>query len=237
MKPDHDEIQQLLGAYVLGGLEPSEREVVEDHLRECADCRTEHESMNRLPALLDTLDSDEAESTMASHGQQARGEHEMQAVVGLMDKITRRRRQERRRAGILVAAAAAACFALGILLGPVVNTPEQTVDQFTMSGTSGAVVEVDLVHKQWGTEIVLDGENLPTSGELTLWITSSNGTVTEVATWTATDGGAVRLTGATATKPAQIAGVSIGGAGQGEVASVTVDIDAAGHAPVPEARL
>lgn len=236
MKPDHDEIQQLLGAYVLGGLEPSEREVLENHLAECADCRSEHADLNQLPAVLDTLNSDEAESTRASHGQQARGEHEMQAVVSLMDKMTQRRRKERRRAGILVAAVAAACFALGILLGPVVNTPEQTVDQFTMSGTSGAVVEVDLVHKQWGTEIVLDGENLPTSGELTLWITSSNGTVKEVATWTATDGGAVRLTGATATKPAQISGVSIGGAGQGEVASVNVDIDAAGQASVPEAR-
>lgn len=237
MKPDHNELQQLLGAYVLGGLEPAGRERLEDHLSQCADCRAEYESLNRLPALLDTLDPAEAESTGAFHGQHARGEHDMQAVVGLMDKIARRRRRERRRAGILVAAAAAACFAVGILLGPVLNTPEQTVDQFTMSGASGAVVEVDLVHKQWGTEIVLDGEDLPTSGELTLWITSSNGAVTEVATWSATDGGAVRLTGATATKPTQIAGVSIGGAGQGEVASVTVDIDAAGQVPLPEAGL
>lgn len=228
-------MQQLLGTYVLGGLEPAERELLENHLGQCPECRAEYESLNRLPALLDTLDSSEAESTGASRGQHARGEQEMQAVVGLMDKIARRRRQEQRRAGILVVAAAAACFVVGVLLGPVINTPEQTVDQVTMSGASGAVVEVDLVHKQWGTEIVLDGENLPTSGELTLWITSSNGAVTEVATWSATDAGAVRLTGATATKPAQIAGVSIGGAGQGEVASVTVDIDAAGQAPVPEA--
>jgi hypothetical protein len=234
MRPDHDELQQLLGAYVLGGLEPAERELLENHLSQCAECRAEHESLNRLPILLDTLDSAEAESTGDFRGQHARGEHEMQAVVGLMDKIARRRRQERRRAGILVAAAAAACFVVGILLGPVINTPEQTVDQFTMSGASGAVVEVDLVHKQWGTEIVLDGENLPTSGELTLWVTSSDGAAAEVATWSATDAGAVRLTGATATKPAQIAGMSIGGAGQGEIASVTVDIDAAGQAPVPK---
>ncbi|WP_051442113.1 anti-sigma factor family protein [Arthrobacter sp. H14] len=237
MKPDHDEIQHSIGAYVLGGLEPSDRAVLEDHLRKCTDCRVEYENLNRLPALLDTLDSAEADSTGNSGGTQARGEHEMRAVVGLMDKIARRRRQERRRAGVLVAAAAAAFFAMGIMLGPVINTPEQTVDQFTMSGESGAVVEVDLVHKQWGTEIVLDGEDLPTSGELTLWITSSNGTVEEVATWSATDGGVVRLTGATATKPEQIAGVSVGGSGQGEVASVTVDIDAADQTPPPEVRL
>lgn len=237
MKPDHDDIQHSIGAYVLGGLEPTERELLEDHLRKCTDCRVEYENLNRLPALLDTLDSAEVDPTLNSSDGQMRGEHEMRAVVGLMDKIARRRRQERRRAGVLVAAAAAAFFAVGIMLGPVINTPEQTVDQFTMSGESGAVVEVNLVHKQWGTEIVLDGEDLPTSGELTLWITNSNGTVEEVATWSATDGGVVRLTGATSTKPAQIAGVSVGGAGQGQVASVTVDIDAADQAPLPEVRL
>lgn len=236
MKPDHDEIQKLLGAYVLGGLESAERELLENHLSQCPDCRTEHESLSRLPGLLDALDVSEADPPAAGPGHHDGAVPEIPAAVGLMNKIARRRRQERRRAAILVAAAAAVFFAAGILLGPIFNTPEQTADQFTMSSTSGAVVEVELVHKQWGTEIVLEGEDLPTSGELTLRITNRSGDVEEVATWSATDSGGVRLTGATATQAVQIAGVSIGGAGQGEVATVTVDVDAAAHSPLSQMR-
>ena len=35
------EMRNLLGPYVMGSLEPREERVVEDHLRECADCREE----------------------------------------------------------------------------------------------------------------------------------------------------------------------------------------------------
>lgn len=228
MTADHDEIQQLLGAYVLGTLDPQERSALEDHLSECPACRDEQQKLSGLPALLNTLTPAEADATLNQAGTKPSDEHGMRSVVGLMEKIARRRRQERRRAGILVAAAAAAFLAVGIMLGPVINAPEQTVDQFTMSGNSGAVVEVDLVHKTWGTEISLDGEQLPTSGELTLWITSRSGADEQVATWNATEAGVVRLTGATATKPEQIAGVRVQRAGEEEVAAVSVDVDAAG---------
>ena len=38
---EHLEMRNLLGPYVMGSLEPREEREVEDHLRECADCREE----------------------------------------------------------------------------------------------------------------------------------------------------------------------------------------------------
>jgi hypothetical protein len=48
-----DELRPLLGAYVLGALEPDEAEAVREHLPGCAACSAEHASLAGLPALLD----------------------------------------------------------------------------------------------------------------------------------------------------------------------------------------
>ncbi|BAS11329.1 anti-sigma-L factor RslA [Arthrobacter sp. Hiyo4] len=49
------ELHQLLGAYVLGGLDPADSQRFEAHLKDCADCRTELAELESLPALLDAL--------------------------------------------------------------------------------------------------------------------------------------------------------------------------------------
>jgi hypothetical protein len=48
-----DDLRPLLGAYVLGALEPDEAEAVREHLPGCAACSAEHASLAGLPALLD----------------------------------------------------------------------------------------------------------------------------------------------------------------------------------------
>ncbi|WP_029704052.1 zf-HC2 domain-containing protein, partial [Arthrobacter sp. TB 26] len=40
---------QLLGAYLLGGLEPEEAAAFEQHLGSCADCRQELDDLASLP--------------------------------------------------------------------------------------------------------------------------------------------------------------------------------------------
>ncbi|MEV7133506.1 zf-HC2 domain-containing protein [Arthrobacter sp. NPDC093128] len=49
------EMHKLLGAYLLGGLEPAEATRFEQHLTSCADCRRELDELASLPALLDSL--------------------------------------------------------------------------------------------------------------------------------------------------------------------------------------
>jgi anti-sigma factor RsiW len=51
-----DEPHDLLGAYVLGGLDADERRQFEDHLRGCSRCRRDVADCAPLPALLAKVD-------------------------------------------------------------------------------------------------------------------------------------------------------------------------------------
>ncbi|MGI8662323.1 MAG: anti-sigma factor [Acidimicrobiales bacterium] len=42
---EHDELQELLGAYALGAVSDAEREAIEAHLETCSDCRAELDEM------------------------------------------------------------------------------------------------------------------------------------------------------------------------------------------------
>jgi anti-sigma factor RsiW len=48
----HDEVESLLGAYALDAVDPSERDAVEAHLRECPRCRAEVAEHREVAALL-----------------------------------------------------------------------------------------------------------------------------------------------------------------------------------------
>ncbi|WP_281445365.1 zf-HC2 domain-containing protein, partial [Paenarthrobacter nicotinovorans] len=59
-------VHQLLGAYLLGGLEPGEARTFEEHLESCADCRRELEELASLPALLDAVPAADAVALTAA---------------------------------------------------------------------------------------------------------------------------------------------------------------------------
>jgi hypothetical protein len=50
-------VQQLLGAYVLGGLSALEEAMVRAHLDRCPPCRAEHDELACVPSWLDLLTS------------------------------------------------------------------------------------------------------------------------------------------------------------------------------------
>lgn len=50
--PDHEEMRDLLAAYALDAVDEAEREVVEDHLRECPRCRSELVAHRETAALM-----------------------------------------------------------------------------------------------------------------------------------------------------------------------------------------
>ena len=61
-----ESVHQLLGAYLLGGLEADEARAFEDHLRTCATCRQELEELESLPALLDAVPAADAVALAAA---------------------------------------------------------------------------------------------------------------------------------------------------------------------------
>jgi len=85
----------LLGAYVLGGLDPADLTLFEAHLHGCAACRKELAVLEKVPMLLDALPVPDAVAltTVPDDGETAAAS----VPARLFDELARRRRTLRRR--------------------------------------------------------------------------------------------------------------------------------------------
>ncbi|CAH0230217.1 hypothetical protein SRABI26_02628 [Arthrobacter sp. Bi26] len=220
------ELHQLLGAYLLGGLEPAEAAAFEQHLAVCADCRQELDDLASLPALLDAIPvSDAIALTAAAAAARERALVPPEPVPvprRLLDELAARRRRVRRRWATAVAAAAAACLVLGVMAAPLLNQPAKPDASYSVEASSGLEVTVGLVKKTWGTELAVDGRSLPHDGTLSLWVKDRDGGEDRACAWTATPSGRVRITGATPVQLARIASVEMRDEQQQTVAVIAV---------------
>ena len=223
---------QLLGAYLLGGLEPEEAAAFEQHLGSCADCRQELDDLASLPALLDALPVPDAVALGAAAATGGREPAAPDAAPSdpapaavprrLLDELSARRRKIRRRWTAALAAAAAACLALGILAAPLVNQPPRPDASYSVQAGEGLQVTVGMVKKTWGTELAVEGRSLPVDGTLSLWVKAGDGGEDRACAWTATPGGRVRITGATPLQLANIASVEVRDGQQETLAVIAV---------------
>ncbi|MET3771489.1 anti-sigma factor family protein [Arthrobacter nitrophenolicus] len=211
---------QLLGAYLLGGLDAPDREAFEAHLRTCGACREELAGLETLPATLDALPVPDAVAlTVASTLAAA---PEAPAPPPLLAKLARRRRAVRRRWVALVGAVAAACLAAGILAGPLLARPEAPDATYSVQSGGGLQFSIDLARKTWGTELAVNGSSLPQDGTLSLWVRDRAGSEDRACSWTATPSGRVRVTGATPIQLGSISSVELRDGTQNAVAVITV---------------
>ncbi|MGO4805896.1 zf-HC2 domain-containing protein [Arthrobacter sp. 2MCAF15] len=220
------DLHQLLGAYLLGGLERDEAETYERHLAVCAECRQELDDLASLPALLDAIPVPDAVAlTVAAAAARERALVPPEPVPvprRLLDELAARRRKVRRRWTAAVAAAAAACLGAGIMVGPLLSQPPKPDASYSVAASSGLQVSVGLVKKTWGTELAVDGRSLPVAGTLSLWVKDRDGGEDRACAWTATPTGRVRITGATPVQLARIASVEMRDEQQQTVAVIAV---------------
>lgn len=220
------ESHQLLGAYLLGGLEPADVEAFDRHLDSCAECRAELDELASIPALLDAVPvSDAVALGVAAPGglvQGAPGAGVGPVPKGLLDELALRRRKVRLRWSAAVAAAAAACLAVGVLAGPLLSPPAKPDASYSVQSGDGVQFTVGLVKKTWGTELAVDGRSLPVDGTFSLWVKDRDGGEDRACAWTATPSGRVRITGATPVQLASIASVEMRNGQQQTVAVVAV---------------
>jgi ferric-dicitrate binding protein FerR (iron transport regulator) len=222
------ELHQLLGAYLLGGLDAADGAAFERHLESCAECRKELDELASLPALLDAVPvSDAVALTGAAAAGPAQALQEAIAVPvpkRLLDELAVRRRRVRRRWSAAVAAVAAACLAAGVLAGPLLNPPARPDASYSVQTGEGLQFTVGLVKKTWGTELAVDGRSLPVDGRFSLWVKDRDGGEDRACAWTATPSGRVRITGATPVQLTSIASVEMRDAKQQTVAVVAVPL-------------
>jgi hypothetical protein len=212
----------LLGAYLLGGLEPAEALAFEQHLAGCAACRRELAELESLPALLDAVPVPDAIALAAGRGQA----DEPQPGAPVLLELAARRRKSRRWRAALVAGVAAACLAGGLLAGPAVggllNPPPKPDASYSLQAENGMQLTVGLVKKTWGTELELEGRSMPLEGTLYLWVKDRDGGEELACGWTATPTGRIKVTGATPVQLAGISGVELRDEARKTVASVSV---------------
>mgnify|MGYP003112210958 CR=1 FL=1 len=222
------ELHQLLGAYLLGGLEPEEAAAFEQHLGSCADCRQELDELASLPALLDALPVPDAvalaAAAPAAAGREPSTSDPAPAAVprGMLEELSTRRRKARRRWAAALAAAAAACLALGVLAAPLFNQPPKPDASYSVQASDGLQITVGMVKKTWGTELSVDGRSLPVDGTFSLWVKDSGGGEDRAFAWTATPSGRVRITGATPLQLTNIASVEMRNGQQQTMAVIAV---------------
>ncbi len=215
---------ELLGAYLLGGLEPGEAREFEEHLDGCAACRRELGELESLPVLLDAVPVPDALALAA--GRPADVPAQPAAELPVLRELNARRRKIRRRRTALAAGVAAACLAAGILTGPAVegllNPPPRPDASYSLQAGNGMQLTVGLVKKAWGTELELEGRSMPSQGTLYLWVKDRDGGEELACGWTATPSGRVKVTGATPVQLAGITGVELRDEASNTVAAVSV---------------
>ena len=216
------ELHQLLGAYLLGGLDAEDTLRFQAHIQECADCQAELAELEKLPALLNALPVPDAVALTASRGTAAVAEPVPSVPRAVLDRLAARRRTSRRRWAALVGTVAAACLALGLAAGPVLNRPPQPDASYSVQSGDGLRFSVDLARKTWGTELAVNGSSLPLDGTLSLWIRDRDGGEDRACAWTATPSGRVKVTGATPVQLASIASVELRDGSQHTVAEISV---------------
>jgi anti-sigma factor RsiW len=218
-EPEHEKLHLLLGAFVLGGLDPAEHQAFSRHLRTCAVCQREAAQLSGLPALLDLVEpGSEAEGTdgavPATGGTLVA---ETTAPVELLDRVRAARRRRRWRLAAAAAVLVLVAGAVGAAIGPLttrLNAPPTrglvAAGAPVVQGQSApAQVEIDLVTRNWGTQLEVRGSGLPTGQVLFLAVTDREGHSYDVASWTGTASGRTTLTAACWMTPGDIVQVQV----------------------------
>ena len=221
MSIEHEDVRLLLGAYVLGGLDDTDRAAVASHLPTCAVCRDELAAFAVLPGLLRRRHAPvERPASLPDHSRDLPPEL-LPALLRQVDDGRRRdRHQWLARSAVAAVTVAALTAGGGALLTRQVPPAGSRVALVAAAGaTSG---QARLVAKPWGTSITLDLRGLPRDGRFVLQTTGRDGAREQAAAWGATATGAVTVVGATSVHPADLTRVVVLGPDGHELAGTNL---------------
>jgi len=214
------ELSHYDGAYVLGALSPAERSEFQAHLAGCDECSRAVQELAGLPGLLGRVPADVLESP---------GEEPLPATL-LPALLRETRRTRRRRTRMFIAAAAAAAVviaggsvAVGLALGDEGGSTATTVPSVPTGRTMELVgpdvmsASLALTSVPWGTRLDLscsypppkEASSGPSPWTYTMFVTTDDGQVEQVATWRALPGETMQLAAATAANREDIRSVEI----------------------------
>jgi anti-sigma factor RsiW len=185
----HNELQMLLGAYVLGGLDAADRRRLEEHLPGCAACTAQLSRFAGVPGLL-RLSPACVEPAAAPE----------ESLPRLIAAARARRAAHQRRRWMLAAAAVVTVLAGvtgGVLLADRDTGPAPTAVVSTF-GEGRVAGEAVLEPRAWGTQVRLN-LNYPPYGKqpYTAWAVANDGHQEQAGAWTVPPNGQCSVTAAT----------------------------------------
>lgn len=221
MSIEHEDARLLLGAYVLGGLDDTDRAVVQSHLPTCVVCRDELAGLAVLPGLLRRRPASAEQPSFSAH-------LPPDLLPALLVEVDAGRRRGRRQ--WLVRAAVAAVTVAALTAGGALLTRPASQAQPAPQGTNVALRaaggatsgQARLLAKPWGTSITVELRGLPRDGRFVLQTVGRDGTRELAAAWGATASGAVTVVGATSLQPADLTRVAVVGSGGQELAGTNL---------------
>jgi predicted anti-sigma-YlaC factor YlaD len=205
-----DALHRDLGVYVLGGLEPADRDRFERHLATCDACREELARLAVLPQLLSRLqEAPPLEDEAAASAQP------------VLRRIAEARRRTRRLTLVLAGTALASLLLAAVLAVSSVSRPaDGTLDPsgvvfVAAEGESSARLE----SRDWGMTARITPGHLAEDLGYSAWAVTATGHRTQLASWASADGD-VAVVGSCYLQPADVAMVEIVGANSDEVVAV-----------------
>lgn len=185
------EVRQLLGVYVVGAIDPSERGIVDDHLGECAACRDELAGLAGLPAMLSRVPAADVERLAAGIiGLPERADPSPELLNSLLRRVSTKRRSRMWR-GVAAVAAAAIVAAGGATVVSQLNHPPAAHSTQALKGVASAMnpsthvaAVVDYTQTPWNsTDVRVQVSGISQGTTCQFWVLGTHGR-TQAGHWT-----------------------------------------------------
>jgi anti-sigma-K factor RskA len=207
MTPEHQQLRESLGAYVLGVLDPPDRRQLERHLSECRDCTDELTRLTPLPGLLSRVSESEVSDDL------------LVPSDGLLDGVVARLAQEerslrtqvRRWRMATVAACVAALVAAVVAVAPWQQEPDRVIVAAdpAVAGSTAATGQAAAIAWEWGTTVELQVADLPRSDVYELWAVADDGRRERAGTWGQTVSRQAKVRGASSIARGELGRVEV----------------------------
>ena len=189
--------QVNVGAYVLGALEPDERERMQRHLGRCPACSADLDELAALPTSL-------AAGPRAQALDGRRPVVPSERAFRRLHAVATGERRRRRRAAAAVAAAVLV-VSVGVAGVVALRSADGPPQRDVVTAAAGAVhAQAALTATQNGTRVVLTLEGVPANEQCRLVAVSRHGQRQTASTWTATYHGEASITGWLSMPPGDI---------------------------------
>ncbi|WP_430781166.1 zf-HC2 domain-containing protein [Actinoplanes sp. G11-F43] len=220
---EHGALHRLLGGYLLGGLDETDTEKLDEHLHDCAECRAELDRLAPVPEMLQSLPDTRNLAGGATLAVGPTARPSPQNIENLLSRMRAEKYKETRvsRTRWLVAASitliAAGAIGYGIMTntgdptvqGPPVALPSAVSAQFQPAPGSGLTGAAGVTPKKWGVEVSLAVERMSGNGPFLCLVRMKDGSTQQAAAWGDTADGEAKLTGASSAQMSQVEAILI----------------------------